>query len=601
MDAAAAEVYGKTFPELWRDWRAYERERFKDFRMDGERLTYHGWFVQDPKLYAGRLYYKRWYLVPTGKNLYERHEIIERRLSDGAERTLLSTTAGFTMPMRIHRGKLYYAVNEAKPGFANASERTFGLYAVLRQRDLATGADRVIVADEMRSFAILPDGTVLYAKDRKDEFGSELRLYNPATRENRLLRREDYLVEEFVADDQRVVVSARRDWENADLYLFSPATRELEPLVNTPAMEAGLCLEGERLFYTSNFSRTYAVYCYDFRTGKTYRLTRGGFAAWPAYDAPGGQLYFVGLTSAGFDLYRKPAEFEEFRVRAAETPPQGRPAFTLDEREITAGTYLDNLKTLAPSIRMPLWATRNDGVTQLGALFMGMDAIGDFAYAASFLYDTGSRESRYTVGLNTAYWAPVEAGIQAGNENRLGTDKVSLTVDYPCVVRLSPGLSNLTVGVSTSYTGAAKRLETAPYVGMRFSYPLTRAVMETRLPLDGGAAGIYTEAGLSRQCLGGEVSLKVSYGNDPEAGEAVLGRIRGYEEPLPDKVGEIITAEYSRTLFRLDRGWWSPSFFLEDAYASLFVDGAVAGQEVRQASGGAEFHLRATALGCLRC
>ncbi|MHC4537890.1 MAG: hypothetical protein ACYS6K_28505, partial [Planctomycetota bacterium] len=45
FNRAAKKVYGKSFSKLWREWKEYESDRFRDFHMEGERLTHHGWYI----------------------------------------------------------------------------------------------------------------------------------------------------------------------------------------------------------------------------------------------------------------------------------------------------------------------------------------------------------------------------------------------------------------------------------------------------------------------------------------------------------------------------------------------------------------------------
>lgn len=60
------------------------------------------------------------------------------------------------------------------------------------------------------------------------------------------------------------------------------------------------------------------------------------------------------MTADGFDLYRKPARFAEVRLAQPEPAPTARPSFALDESGITRGDYRDNLKTLGPSVHIPV-------------------------------------------------------------------------------------------------------------------------------------------------------------------------------------------------------------------------------------------------------
>lgn len=603
LDVAARQVFGKTFPALWGEWQAYERERFAGFRMDGERLTHHGWTVQEPRVFGGRLYYKRQFPVSAGPRRYWRNQIVERDLASGKERVLLESTASFLLPLRLHGGKLYYGTAERQAGFANTYEGGTGLVARLHERDLASGKDSVVLTGALRSFDLLADGRILYAKDRRDAFGSELRLWNPATREDRLVGRVEYLVEEIAADGERIVVAARRDGFNAGLFTFTLETLDFAPLFDSPGKEYGLTFAGDWLHFTSNAGRTYAAYRYDFTAGKAYRLTEGGYAAQPAYDEREGKLYFVGLTSAGFDLFRKTPEPVEVAVETGGTERAGSssvsgsagPPYTLDWSKVTRGTYADNLKTLAPAIRLPLAEFDPYGASYVGVVLVGSDALGDFYYQAQLGYDNAEGQAGYDVQLESSFLAPLQVGLAARNTG--GQAELALDTTYPLVSRLSPGLSHLSAGVAAEWTGDSARPAVTPHASLGLTYPRTRASLAARLPVRAGETGVEADLGVLQNALGGDLELVARYRNDRTSANPELPEVRGYREPLAVPTGETVSAEYHRTLFRIDRGLWNPSVFLEDTYLTLFAEAAVAGQEIGQASSGAELHLRGMALG----
>lgn len=597
VDASAKKVYGKSFPELWQEWQDFERERFKDFRMEGERLTHHGWDVKDPKIYRGKLYYRRSYPVATGEKTYYFHEMVVHDLATGKEETLFTTTSGFAMPGCIHGDKLYYALLEYGPGFANASKLTFGEYAVLHARDLATGEDRVVLAGRMRAFAVLKDGTILYARDKEGgAFGSELHLFNPATGEDRLLAELDYLVEEIAAGGGRIVVSAHRDWSLPSLYAFSPADLALIPLVDTPFLEAHLSLQGDRLFFSSNYGGTYAALLYDFASGKTFRLTENGYAASPVLDEETGQIYYVGLTSAGFDLYRKEAVYREFTPE--DLPKTVPPPLRLDESQVTQGDYTDNLKTLAPAVHLPLFATTETGPV-LGATLIGADAIGHFPYQATLAFSPAENQLVYDVTLYNYFFAPLQTTLRLANdldENLTAdTPVIEFAASYPLRAGYAPGLNGLALGVSTVYYPECGIWSIAPSASAQVTFPKTGASLTLEAPLyfqDGASAtGLYADFKVNRFLLGGDLSLRGSYFTDPILDGEIA--VRGMA-PFATETGLMAGAQYSRVLLRINGGLWNPNVFFEDLYAGLFWDGALDAARDLYYSWGAEIHLRGT-------
>lgn len=596
LDQAAKQVYGRPFPKLWAEWQDHERKRFKDYRMDGERLTRHGWFVGNPVIQGRRLYYTRSYSLEAGSRTYLPSELRERDLDSGRERIVLQTTAGFSLPLRVHGTKLYYGVEELGRGYANAAQAGYGTLAVLRELDLETGVDRAVLSGRLRAYEVLPGGAVLYARDRRDAFGSELRRYDPATGDDQPVAPLDCLIEEMVTDGERLVASARRDWENAGLFLLSPSTGDLAPLIDTPAVEYGLSLNGERLFYTSNYGRVYTAYAYDLASGRNYRLTTGGYAAEPAYDPERDQLYFIGLTADGFDLYCKPATLSaECPLTNLASTPAPRPRFTLEESRVTRGDYRDNLRTLAPVIHLPILEPDDRGGVAAGVVLVGEDSLRDFSYQTSLLYHPALAELDYDVDVTCRYWAPWMTQLELANGD--GVPRAAVDLAYPLLRRLSPGLSGLTAALSTSYAPRSGEWETAPTLTADFAYPRALGSVAVKAPLRERGSGVSVGLGTACAALGGDLAFRAYYANDQMNPEAPLRQLRGFSAPLPAKEGYTGTAEYSRILWRIHKGLWSPSLFLDAVTGTLFVDAALAGDGERQSSYGGELHLAGKAVG----
>ncbi|HAV43570.1 TPA: hypothetical protein DCX15_06120 [bacterium] len=71
VDKAAKKIYGKSIKLLFSEWKEYEEERAKEWRIEGEQLTKEGyWEMGYSILEAGRLYYVREYLKKTGAYKY---------------------------------------------------------------------------------------------------------------------------------------------------------------------------------------------------------------------------------------------------------------------------------------------------------------------------------------------------------------------------------------------------------------------------------------------------------------------------------------------------------------------------------------------------
>lgn len=600
IDKSARKVFGKSFPELWREWQSYEEKRFQDFAIDGEQMTYNGRLISDLEQNNGKLYYQRRYPVKTG--VFHNHyfnEIIEREPQAGTERVIVSTTAVFSLPLQFQNEFLYYTVSEPKAGYANATMNSFGNISLLHQLDRKTGKDRVILSDELRAytvldraFAVLNEGQVIFSKDRKGAFGSEIYAFSPASGKKSLLFTSDYLVDEMVSDSGKIWVAARRDWQNLNIYQLNLETGEFTPLIQSPYSQNRLSVQGAKLYFTSNYQRTYASYCYDFTTGEIYRLTGQGFALNPVYDESGGQLYFIGLNSYGYDLYRKPARFQKFEfspVPETITPP----VFDLKPDQVTRGGYLDNLKTMSPSLHAPIVTMENNHY-QFGIYLEGQDAVGDFpAYRATFTYDTQKQQLNSTVDFMMNYFAPLNASINYSSQDE---SSLTLNLSYPLIKSDSPGLSNLSLGTSLKYENDYQEPAINPSVNIGFQYPKTNANLYVNAPftrLVNGTQflGLYAGCEIKRYLPGSELTLRMQSIHDPENPDPVFPLIRGYDTQLTAREGKIYSFEYSRPVFKIRNGFWKTNVYFGDVAMILFTDLAIPWSGTSQESWGLELHL----------
>ena len=601
IDRAAKKVYGKSFPALWNEWLEYESKRFEETSQEGEQVTHHGWDIKDLLFCSGKLYYTRSYPVKVDvfRELWF-YEIVERDTQRGREKTLVSTTSAFTLPMRIADGKLYYAVSEIKRGYPNTIYSTFGFNSAVHEKDLASGKDRLLFVDGVRAFDVLPDGDIIYSKDRPHEFGSEIYLYDRNKGDAELLLCSDYLVGEIAASRRRIVVSARRDWENFNIYSFDPAGKEFEPLFRTPYFAGRIALYGDTLFFTMNIDKIYRSYAYDFESGRLFKITKGVFADYPAYDGGTNSLYFVGLNSYGNDIYRTTADLDEFELPEVALPKS--PGRVFDRSEVTRGGYIDNLKSLFPpkGARIPI-AYSDGGNKNVGFFFWGRDILGHIPdYRGIITYGINERKPELSLTTNFEMLAPLHTSI---NFDSMDDNSMSLSLAYPLISKLSQGLTGFFVCSLLRSFDDFERQEVVPYLYTTIDYPRTHLSMYLQMSVerkDFGSSidriGLYSTVTLSRYLARGELLLAARGIYDEDNPSTVFYKIRGYDEELAAKVGGMFAAEYSRPVLRFRKGLWNPSVYFEDIIAKIFFDAAVPQAGRSQYSAGLELHLETKAL-----
>ena len=183
----------------------------------------------------------------------------------------------------------------------------------------------------------------------------------------------------------------------------------------------------------------YRIYSYDLKDGTTYRLTNNGFAVSPIYDSENDLLYYLSLTSEGYDLYRQRAEFAEYRFGSQDFFPFQQIPGSLEVMNISFsyGGYRDNLETLFPNISLPYLEYTDSGLS-LGAIIQGMDALSHFSYYGLLGYNFGINRVEYQVNLDTRILSPLIVKLNAMNYNHV--NELNLNLSYPFINNRTEGL-----------------------------------------------------------------------------------------------------------------------------------------------------------------
>lgn len=594
IDGAAESSFGRSIPSLHQQWCNYELGRNKNWCMDGKRITKQGWRMSYPIIYKNQLYYAQDFYKKTGAGRSFRFSrIIKRDLNSQKEKTVVSLTSQLSSPLRIVNNQLYYSVLEMKRGYANISLYGFGYTSNLHQRDLNTGKDRVLLRDDIRAFTVLDDNRILYSRDQKHRFGSEIWLYSPLDNKSKLMFKTDYLVGEIVSNDSYTVVSARRDWENWNLYLLDLRDRTFIPITKTPFSESSISISKSRVFFTANYNKVYSVYAYDLKTKKFYQLTSGGYASYPAFDSANNDLYFIGLNASGSDLYRKKVDFI-YEFMPINYPKSSLPNLSLPQT--TEGNYVDVLKTLSPVVHIPIILPTDTTFRSwfLWVWLLGGDALGEHNYNILFANDPVTPEVFFFLSYQSYFLNPVITDFQLDYQN-YGL----LSMSYPVFNRLKPGFSSLSLSlIGMAYDENFSRRAIAPVVSTSLRYPTATISANFICPMERK----LWDSSIERNGLGFIANIRKYVHNsefdilsqglyDPDNPDSTGYRIRGYKHPLYTKTGGSITLAYSFPLLRIRRGFWNPNIFFEDIGVTLFSDFDIAQNGRNQISCGTELQL----------
>jgi hypothetical protein len=576
LDCVARKIFGESISNLWKDWRQSVIMKGPPVVEGQERLTKRGWTMDGLQISKGKAYYLSTVPVKTASQTgFTFYQVVERDLDSGRERVLVSQTAYFTCPIRIHGQKLYYATAEYRRGYPNTSG--FGYVSRLWEYDLVTGEQKVLLEDPFRAYEVMPDGAIVYSLDRKNTFGSILLKTFPHSKPQTLAV-TDLLVDEIVGDGKRFVATSRYDGGSYGLYDFNPKTGSLKKLLDSVWMERAEGLYGDELILTSNIDKTYGIYSYNFRTQKTKRLTQGGYAVCGALDERNKDLYGIGLNENGADLYRYPHRPHQVIFHPAPRPVT--PPSVLEGIAITKGGYGDNLKRMVPRIlHMPFvyWTPEE---RFYGVAFAGGDAVYDFpAYLLAFGRDTIRKRPIGTVLLTSAFFSPLEMGGQY--LSLYGEESFSVVALYPLALRLSPGLSSLWAGVSGYQYDDGRHREADPYLSSSFHGSGREVVAQVQVPIERKSWGSHLERNAffgtlsCRQYLpGSQINVSSTWIDDPDNVDNPFGSCRGYGSDLNARRGGKSKVEYSIPFLKIRRGLWNPSLYAEDLVLTLFGEGA---------------------------
>lgn len=597
LDRTFDEVFGKTTEDLWSEWKQYEKERFKDYKQQGEKVTDYGVYVSYPVIKIDKLYFVRTVIDKNGAfSVRGREDVIEMDPATGDKRIYFSTTSHINHPLRFDGANMYYSLDEIRPGYANKSNKTFGVYSVIYEKNMLTESEKEIISGEIRTYFV-NKGKLLYAKDKIYSWGSEVFEYDLETKEEKFIMDTDYHILLFDSDGKNIVCVAKKQGENTGIYLFDMNKKILKPIIDTPYMEDMAVIYDNKIFFQSNYEKIHSIYCYDLNSNKLYRITDNGVAGTPAYDVKNDILYFVGLHTDGFDIYKikpqlKEFKFKEFKKEKVEYP-------IIKEDEIIRGSYLDNILTLTPRIRLPLFLYVKENM--FGGLYLsGADAIGDFNWTGQILYNFTDSVTYQEFLLNTYILSPLVMNFAYSNNNDKRDDRIKIGTEYILYSSLRPGLSQISVDVYYLIFDNFLRNRLSQGINFGFNFPYMHLSLSGTAVFENKASDILDDK--SKEGYYGnfifsyflpETKFTITAGGFYGLNENVdnLIDLRGYKDEIHSDRAITGSIEISRNLLKIRNGLWNPfNIYIEDMSGLLFYDSCITPYALSY-SYGLELHL----------
>lgn len=375
------QVTGDDSEEIWRKFSLYLQQRYAappysggETLREGERLTEHGYGTSSPQATAdGRVFYLRddWHQQPA---------VMVWQPGQGS-RKLAGTYAPARLNWNPKAGLLM-----ARPEVCHEYHLNFDLYRV----DPDTGdVTRLTRCGRYHYGAWSPDG--LHIAAAKMDLGqSSLVLLgadggNPET----LWSGTDGEILgglSWSPDGSTVAAAMWRPGRRWGLEEFSLADRSWKPLAAGVGGVAGpqYTPDGRAILFTSDAGGVYNLRRLDLASGVVTTLTRVATGAFAPSEGQGGDIYYLGYTADGYDLYRLPAG------HALDEPLTAAPR---DYAAIPPAPHVEGETEgyspwtgLLPAYWTPELVAEPD-VLQLGAATSGQDALGVNLYAADINYE----------------------------------------------------------------------------------------------------------------------------------------------------------------------------------------------------------------------
>lgn len=565
IDRAAEKTFGHSFVHLYREWRQYEQQRHADWSIDGESVvaTDRG-RISNLTADGGKLYYFRTEVQSVSPYQYRGITHLARYdPATGEETVLLSMREDEAGRVQIVDDAIYFASRDFAYGFQNYTGSGWGTSTTLKRYDRDSAAVDELFEDQIGDFVVRGDGTIVYAKDLADRFGTALWAYRDGEHER--LGTIDELVSELHRYRDRMLAVSKKSGGTWDITAIDPESLRVEPVVATDHAEKRVTVAGSSLYYSARYDEHVSVYRRDLETGEVRRMTEGGYAAEGV--GTGRRLYFVSGVVDGMGLYEKQASGEPYTIPERERVERAYALDTLDVRVREKGAVGENLAELVPPDRrlLPVLASGGDA---LGTNRFLLDVTG-----ADLLAAWSSRLLR-----------PLTVSLQYRRAFDDGDEDTLLSVEYPVYRSPQSGLSEITLDVETDFD------EVIPGARVAFDFTRHRVALRQQVKLDDEREEDAFNSVLTYNYWLSEGSV------------GLLGQVAdGFDIGEPNRTFEIegvddearterASVDATHKVAELRGGTWNPNLFAGDLYAGVFADWAdKAGRERR--SGGLQLSL----------
>ena len=541
IDSAAREVYGQSYPQLFAEWRKHEQKQKQDWQITGEEIAANqGGSLYNLTLQDGKLYYFREEtLTPAPYSRAKFLKLMEYDLRSGQKRVLKKLRNRAYGSFQIADGKLYYAAQDYETGFANTDLLGAGMVNTLYQYDLATGATEELFTAEFKDFAVTDEGTIIYAQEDNERFGSKIWQYTDG--ETKQLGRVDQLISELVPYQEQMLVVSKEKGTSWDINQFNKDL-SLVPVLETPAAEKFIRYRaGEnKLYFTANYEQKYSIYSYDFASKQVTKLTTSDYAN--EGIVKDNILYYVGVAAQGEKIYKeqvKPKSYQPLVEVAEDSKEEIKLPSEAEAGSAARKNFSYLLKPYQRYFLLPV---------------AGSDALGLNSYLSTLRWNSTKEGQGLGVDFQfaTRMLKPLTIELEtptltiAGEEDN--DSRPRLRVYCPLYNSMAAGMSNITATAGTDFQSISSGLN------VNWTYPQQRV-----------STNLYYSNYFDNDIVGSRASYQYLW---KDSSLQLKGDFAATTEGPSVAVNRL---GYSHKWQSIRKGLWSPNLFIGDLYGNVYV------------------------------
>jgi hypothetical protein len=203
----------------------------------------------------------------------------------------------------------------------------------------------------------------------------------------------------------------------------------------------------------------------------------------------------------------------------------------------------------------------------------GGDATAENYYYAFVAHDPEEEYPVVDMMVESQFFSPISASFSYNSGNLIYAG-----IYYQFLARLAPGIRHTTLYTDVYSFDSFRRKEISPGISFSFNYPFTTIAFNTWFPfereswqssIDRNAQ--FASMTISQSIKDGELSIASIIGSNTQDPDTMSLPLRGYDD-IPAISGLFATAEYSHRLFSIRKGCWDVNMYLEDVFATVFLD-----------------------------